>query len=572
MALDLPFDGNLSCPDWWERLCRQEVPMCDLPISEAHAAPALRCFNQLRVPDVVGQPKFADAGMDWFKSIVGALWGCVDPKTGVRHIRELFLLVPKKNGKSTGSAALGLTALLLNDIPNAEMLIIGPTQKAAENCFGQAMGMVKADPKLSQILHIQEHRSKITNRLTGAELSIKSFDMNVVTGGIPIFAIIDELHLMSSRSYAKKVIGQIRGGMNKMNCLLIFITTQSAEEPAGVFKSELYHARRVRDGEVSSEGKLVVTYEFPEAVQRDKSKPFLSPQFWPMVLPNIGYSVDLELLESKFREEQQKGVEDAQLWLSQHLNIQIGLGLHSDRWVGADHWEAAEQDDLTLQEIMETSEVCVVGIDGGGLDDLLGLAVIGRHRETEAWQHWAKAWVHEDVLTSRKEIAERLQDFEALGDLVIITDENQIDEIEEVVAVISDLMEAGLLPDAGAVGLDPEGVGEIVDALDAIGLTDKQVLPVSQGYKLNAAINGLPRLLKRGKFVHCGQELMAWCVGNAKTEMRGNAKVVTKQRSGLAKIDPLMATFDAVMLMNLNPTAGPPATPWDMDPEYRMAS
>jgi phage terminase large subunit-like protein len=53
--------------------------------------------------------------------------------------------------------------------------------------------------------------------------------------------------------------------------------------------------------------------------------------------------------------------------------------------------------------------------------------------------------------------------------------------------------------------------------------------------------------------VHGGQRLMAWCVGNAKVEPRGNAILITKQASGTAKIDPLMAMFDAVSLMALNP-------------------
>jgi phage terminase large subunit-like protein len=52
---------------------------------------------------------------------------------------------------------------------------------------------------------------------------------------------------------------------------------------------------------------------------------------------------------------------------------------------------------------------------------------------------------------------------------------------------------------------------------------------------------------------------MSWDVANARVELKGNAIAITKQASGSAKIDLLMAAFNAVALMSTNPWSSRPS-------------
>lgn len=537
-----------GCPGWEDRLRAGKSLVPSLPLDEADATRAVAIFDKLKLPDVPGQPAMKDAAGEWQRDLVRAIFGSL--VDGERKVPEVLALVPKKNSKTTGGAALTLTAFLMNARPRAEMIYIGPTQEVADLAFQQTVGMIEADEYLTKRFHIAHHTKTITDRRNKAKLKVKTFDMKVVTGSKPIWVLLDELHLMATINGAARVIGQIRGGMlPNPEAVLVMITTQSDEPPAGAFKAELQYARGVRDGRIKDGRMLPILYEFPEAMQ--KSGEWRDPANWPMVLPNLGRSITIDRLVSDYAVAKEKGDEEERRWASQHLNVEIGLALHSDRWIGADYWEDAADESITLESLMDRCDVAVVGIDGGGLDDLLGLCVAGRDRKSRDWLFWNKAWAQSDVLSRRKEIAERLRDFETDGDLVICEDPMQ--PIREVADIIEQVWKAGLLPEKGAVGLDPQGVGAIIDEIVARGIPDEMLHSVPQGYRLSGGVWSMEIKLKNGTLRHAGQPLMAWCVGNAKVEQRGNAVLITKQTAGKAKIDPLMACFDAVMLMSRNP-------------------
>ncbi|GLK86675.1 terminase large subunit [Ancylobacter defluvii] len=542
---------DLSCPDWQDRIREGRSLVPDLPLFHEEANLAVQFFDNLRIPDVEGMPLMRDACGEWFREIVAVLFGSYDPVAKQRYIQEIFALIAKKNSKTTYGAGLMLTALLMNTRPRAEFLFVGPTQAIADLAFSQAAGMIEADPELLRRFHIREHLKEIKDRLNGAKLKIKTFDLKILTGPRPAGVMIDELHLLGGDQYAPKVLRQLRGGRQSTpEGFLIITTTQSDSPPTGAFEEELKTARAIRDGKVR--GKMLpILYEFPDDIAGNP-KLWRDTRNWPMVMPNLGRSLRLDDLADDWETEQSKGEHAIRVWASQHLNIQIGLGLRGDSWAGAEFWEAAADASITLDEVLRRSEVVVIGIDGGGLDDLLGLCVLGRCATTKKWLCWFHAWAHEIALDRRKSEAGRLRTFEKQGDLTMV--KRPGDDVDEVVVIIRRVEETGLLAEESAVAVDSVGIGDIVDAVtteDIISID--RIEGISQGWKLNGAIKTTERKIAGGDLLHAGRPLMAFCVSNAKIVPKGNAVSIDKAVSGTAKIDPLMALFNAVYVMASNP-------------------
>lgn len=548
---DFPALWDTSLPDWKDRLLAGESLIPDLPLYDAVANKALAIFKRLRIPDVAGMPTFGEVSGPWVFDFVRAVFGSYDPDRKVRMIREFLLLVPKGNAKTTLAAAIMLVAAIMNERPSAELMLIAPSQKIAKRAFRQAHGMIKADPALSKLFDAKPYANEIVllSDETPSTIAIVSADPKVVTGAMATFTLIDETHEFSRMNKAADVFAEIKGSLGKRpDGFLIQITTQSKQEPAGVFKDELKIARMVRDGDMRLPI-LPVLYELPPEMSADGG--WRDEATWGLVNPNLNKSVAADYIRAEIEKAELIGPHQLALIASQHLNVEIGLGLHADRWPGALYWESATMPGLTLAGIMETCEVCTIGVDGGGEDDLFALAVIGRHRETRTWLAWARAWAEPIVLERRKEIAPRLRDFQKAGDLVVCERPRQ--RFEEAAAIIAEVHAAGLLPEKAAVGVDRWGIDILWDALIEAGVDEDLIEGVGQGYRLQPPILGIPVRLKEKTFLHANQGLLSWAVGNAKQELRGSSYLITKQVAGSGKIDPLMAMLNAGFLMGKNP-------------------
>lgn len=547
--------------DWEERIVKGESLILCKPLFPAMSEIALRVFKELALVDVLGCPKIGEVTRDWVFEFVAVIFGAYDADNKERLIKEFFLLISKKNSKSTLAAGIMLTALILNERESCEMAIIAPTKEVADNSFRPLWDMIRTDSELSELFNVSLHTKTVTHLGTNATLKVVAAENDSVAGGKYAYTLIDEVWVFGKRAGASTMLQEATGGLlSRPEGFVISLTTMSDEIPAGVFKEKLDYARAVRDGEIDDPRFLPVLFEFPKSYLENGQ--YLDPKNWHITNPNLGASIGTAELADILRKAQHSHDKNSlQTALAKHLNVEIGISLRANRWAGAEFWEKAGRT-FTLDELIERSEVITMGGDGGGLDDLLGCAVVGRlptpkyiytddggiRHEVKQWWVWVKAWCHPIALERRKQDEPRYRDFEKDGDLVVV--ENVGDDVAEFADIAKKIFDSGKLD---KIGLDPAGADDIIIALESIGIPREQITGVSQGWKLGGYQKVCERKIASGDLLHANQPLMAWCVGNARVKLSGSGVAMSKSESGNGKIDPVIAMLNAVALMSQNP-------------------
>ena len=294
-------------PRLGRRIVQGDSLMPCRPLYPSVADAALRVFRELILVDVIGQPTFGQVTRQWVLDFVAAIFGSYDPQARERRIKEFFLLISKKNTKSTIAAGIMMTALILNDRASAELIILAPTKEVADNGFAPARDMIKADPELAALMNVSEHTRTIRHLGTNATLKVVAAESKAAAG------IKGQLHpggrAVDLRQAQQRGVDAARGhgwpGQSAEG-FVIYLTTQSDEVPVGVFKQKLDYARDVRDGK-SQPGILPLIYEFPRALL--DAEEHLKPENWRITNPNLGASVSESYLLNQFEQAKDAGEE-----------------------------------------------------------------------------------------------------------------------------------------------------------------------------------------------------------------------------------------------------------------------
>lgn len=527
---DLP---PTACLDWAKRLKQRKIPITTnrLPLRTKPAERLSRTLAQLRVADMAGQPYFGDLqGTEYIDTVARALFGGDE-------IREALLLVPKKSSKTSGSALVFLAAFLSLPIPNQAYNILSPTISISNFTFDQIRGAIDADPELQALVHVRRHTKEIENLRTGATLTIKTSSLDAVTG-LKGFVLVDELHVLGTKREARKLRQQLKGALAvNRGTRGLYITTQSDDEPAGIFRIMLDYARGVRDGKIIDPSFLPILYEPWKGLD-----PWRDTRYWPSLMPAYPHIIDEAFLRGVISEAESGGPAMIAEAKSQYFNVEIGRGQGGQGWDVAQAFKRSADETVTLGTILEEASRIAVGIDVGGSADLASIAVVGD--VGDRWMIWTRSWLTEKGLRRNVKNVSRFEGFRDAGELRII---DPGEDVSEIVGICERIEEAGKLV---GIGVDPADAADVADALEDAGFEmEEDIVGVGQtSFRLAPAVRTMERRAEQGRLVFADQGLTAWALANVIVGQKGNAPSISKDQA-LDRIDPVMAILDAVTVL-----------------------
>lgn len=492
----------------------------------------------------------------WQKAIVANTFGWVrwheKFQRWVRRFRELFIYVPRKNGKTPLVACIDNTVMFTDGEMGAQGFGLAASGEQATYLFRQMKGHIKNDSDLGSRAEVFGGDAGVQRRIvyrdTDGYFEVQSADANTKHGGNSHLAAIDELHAQPNRDLVETIRTSF-ASENRVQPLFIMLTTADFDRPS--ICNEVYdYACKVRDGIIVDPAFLPVIYEAPrDADWRD-------PEVWAMANPNLGISVSREYLERECKRAQEQPVYE-NTFKRLHLNMRTEQDV---RIIPMDVWDRARPGKRFDMERFRGRR-CYGGLDLASREDLASASFAFPDEDGEI-DLISLSWCPEDRVRDRAK--KRIPyDQWARDGWMTATPGNIIDHRrirEDIIALRND---HGII--VVELGYDPKDATEIVQNLQDIdGFT---MVECTQGFpNLSAPTKELISRLKARTLRPDRNPVLRWAASNMAVHFQGRIPVgqdigeyldkvpiMPSKRNSADKIDPITAAVIALWRLLAHP-------------------
>lgn len=329
-----------------------------LHFSEEHAQHALETFLFFRHSKGEWAGKPFDLS-PWQQFWIALAFGWLRAD-GTRRFREVWEEVPRKNGKSTKLAGIGLYLFEFDGEGGAEVYTAATKIDQAKITHAEAVRMVEASPLLRR--HIGIRLNELYNPRPGRADKFMPLarDSKSLDGLNPHGAILDEVHAHPTR----EIYDVIKSGLGARRQPLIWQITTAGFDLSSFGYEQHQYAEKVLDGIFEDDELLVVIYTVDHQDRWD------DPLEWAKANPNLGVSVYESNLAAACEAARRKKSELPN-FLTKRLNIWLRGGA---KWIPADDWQRCGDAAANIDDF--AGEPCWIGLDLAEKKDVAALAVV----------------------------------------------------------------------------------------------------------------------------------------------------------------------------------------------------
>ncbi len=317
----------------------------------------------VRFFSIVKHSKGALAGKNFILSDWQVFWVSVifgwKRKNGLRRFQTVYFGVPRKNGKTTFVAPIGIYMMLMDKEEGAEIYSAATKRDQSKLIFEEAQRMVRGSDDLSKMIQVYKHSLYIEG--TATKFEALSSDAKSLDGLNPHCVLIDELHAHKTPD----LYGVLDTAIGARKQPIMFSITTAGFRNVGICVDQRDYGRSVVQNTIKDDSYFFVDYGVDEG-----DDPF-SEETWKKANPNYGISIEPETF-SRLAVKAENQTSFLNEFLTKHLNVWTSS---EEAFFDMKKWEKCE-----MSYDWDTFKKCNnihAGLDLSSTQDLTALVFIG---------------------------------------------------------------------------------------------------------------------------------------------------------------------------------------------------
>lgn len=476
----------------------------------------------------------------WEQFILANLFGWIRAD-GTRRFREAYIEIPKKNGKSTFCAGIGLEMLVADGEPGAEVYAFATTKDQAKIIHEEAVRMWEKSESLQR--RVGKFRNNLHVRSSNSKFEPLSSDEGTNDGLNPSCGLGDELHRHPTNALWNLIS---MSGASRRQPLMIGITTAGTDRVSFCYQQHDY-AEKILNRVLENDSFFV----YISAMDLDENGSWRDhwqePEQWERANPSYGRSVKVDKLEEEARQ-----AKDQPTMLNDFLRFRLNVWTQgSNRALSPEKWRLCTGELLdgeTPQQVLERWKRelvgcrCYAGLDAATVDDVASLVLYFPKADDNP-----HARVIPFFFCPAEAILERSKKARVPYDVwneqgFITMTPGQVIDYKAIRQTFLDCNEQYQILETG---FDRYEVSQLVTQLEEDdGLT---MVRVGQGFVgISAATKEFLKMVVASEFWHGGNPVLTWMADNFVTRSDPAGLIKPDKEKAREKIDGIVAFIDAI--------------------------